>query len=174
MKYSIVPSCFVSCCSALSERENLHRVNLFFTLLSQQLLTPPTSQSHDQSAEGAVLHYIRSDLEKSYSTVMSPAVTLQLPDEAKINVDNTLSEFEAADFGDMVCEQYVHVCMLICCDMNMMANVLIAMGVQCLVSKSLRVTARMHPVMMSSQSLSCQTNKVITQSSLFCTRIFYQ
>ena len=107
MKYSIVPNCFVSGCSALSERENLHRVNLFFTLLSQQLLTPPTSQSHDQSADGALLHYIRSDLEKSYSTVMSPAVSLQLPDEAKINVDNTLSEFEAADFGDMVCEQYV-------------------------------------------------------------------
>ena len=104
MKYSIVLSCFVSGCSALSERENLHRVNLFFTLLPQQLLTPPTSQSHDQSADGSVLHYIRSDLEKSYSSVMSPAVTLQLPDEAKINVDNTLSEFEAADFGDMVCE----------------------------------------------------------------------
>ena len=56
--------------------------------------------------------------------------------------------------------------------MNMMDNVLIAMGVQCLVSKSLRVTARMHPVMMSSQSQSAQNYKVITQSSLFCTRIF--
>ena len=58
--------------------------------------------------------------------------------------------------------------------MNMMDNVLIAMVVQCLVSKSLRVTARMHPVMMLSQSLSSQNNKVITQSSLFCSRIFYQ
>ena len=81
--------------SALSDKDNAQRVNLFFTLLSQLLLT-------SQSASTISTFYIRSDVERSYDTLSLSPVCIQLPEEAKMNVDNVLSEFEAADFGDMV------------------------------------------------------------------------
>ncbi|XP_067948810.1 protein inturned-like [Watersipora subatra] len=85
---------FSSLHSALSEKDNIERVNLFFSMLSQLLLSSP-SESTIHS------YYIRSDVERSYDTLSLAPCCIQLPEEAKTNVDNVLSEFEAADFGDM-------------------------------------------------------------------------
>ena len=70
-------------------------MNLFFTLLSHLLLS-------SQSDSTIQTCYIRSDLERSYDAFSLSHVCLQLPEEIKTSVDNMLSEFEAADFGDMV------------------------------------------------------------------------
>jgi len=74
-------------------------VNIFFTLLSQLIL-----QSRD-IASGPLdsNYYIRCDLERCYDTMTNSPICIVLPDDAKIQVDSVLSEFEAADFGDMVC-----------------------------------------------------------------------
>ncbi|KAF6026528.1 INTU [Bugula neritina] len=88
---------FSSLHSALSDKENVGRVNIFFTLLSQLILQSRYIASGPLDSN----YYIRCDLERCYDTMTNSPICIVLPDETKIQVDSVLSEFEAADFGDM-------------------------------------------------------------------------
>jgi len=94
---------------ALSETRNTSRIDTFFTLLSRRLL----SAIPDGLA----------DLTRCYNSTMPP-VMLSLPDETRMNIDNTLSEFEAADFGDMVSDIELY---------NTMYNIILYYIVYCII-----------------------------------------